>query len=471
MEVQQYISPEEWNTCLSVLEKIKDNTSLTPDLSTFQKKTSQVLKKIRNEQKGKSKNKRDSIKQIRKLQDRALIESTALAQAEPFDELVPNQRVLSYTLPEGVNSLKLHQPKKCYVCCKQYHEVHHFYVNHCPDCAEHDYEKRFTRADLTGQRALVTGGRIKIGYEIVLKLLRDGAEVIVTTRFPEDALSRYKKEKDFPIWKDRLTLYYLDLKHIPAVEAFTRHLCETLPSLEIIINNAAQTIRRPANFYQHLETTKQISLPSEDKALIAQWASHYEKQDKLLSYNTVMGTSHKDFPVNKLDKDGQQIDLRKKNSSNTKLENVDIIEMLEVQMINVTAPFIINSRLKSLLKRSPFKKRFIINVSAMEGQFNRKSKTPYHPHTNMGKAALNMMTRTSASDYAEDNIFMNSVDTGWVTQEQPYHIKKGLRERGFVPPLDSIDGASRVYDTIVEGVKSEKPQYGHFMKDYKMSSW
>jgi NAD(P)-dependent dehydrogenase (short-subunit alcohol dehydrogenase family) len=167
------------------------------------------------------------------------------------------------------------------------------------------------------------------------------------------------------------------------------------------------------------------------------------------------------------------LDTRPINSWSLKLDQVSTIELLEVQLVNAIAPFLLNSKLKPLMLRSRFERRFIINVSAMEGQFNRESKTPFHPHTNMAKAALNMMTRTSASDYAEDNIFMNSVDTGWITDENPYPKKMHLQyERGFYPPLDIIDGMARLYDPIVQGLKQvETPQFGYFLKDYFPHPW
>jgi NAD(P)-dependent dehydrogenase (short-subunit alcohol dehydrogenase family) len=179
------------------------------------------------------------------------------------------------------------------------------------------------------------------------------------------------------------------------------------------------------------------------------------------------------FPPQTFDRDGQQVDLRPINSWTLKLDRVSTPELLEVQLVNAIAPFTIDSKLKPLLMRSRFERRFIINVSAMEGQFNRKHKTTAHPHTNMAKAALNMMTRTSAADYAEDNIFMNSVDTGWITNENPYPKSQRMeKEQDFYPPLDVIDGMARIYDPIVTGINlPETPLFGHFLKDYFPYPW
>jgi NAD(P)-dependent dehydrogenase (short-subunit alcohol dehydrogenase family) len=290
-------------------------------------------------------------------------------------------------------------------------------------------------------------------------MLRDGARVIVTTRFPSDCLQRFSQETDFPEWNSKLQIHGLDLRHLPTVETFVNHLFNTESSLDIIINNAAQTIKRPLEFYQHLLDKEEKNNP-----FLLESNPNYSHQ---------LTTTHTYFPANTFDADGQQLDKRPVNSWLLKLSQISTAEMLEVQLVNNIAPFIFNSQLKPLMMKSPFSRRFIINVSAMEGQFNRESKTIYHPHTNMAKAALNMMTRTSAADYANDSIFMNSVDTGWITDENPDDKKTYLQEtRGFYTPLDIIDGMARIYDPIVQGIdEKNQPLYGHFLKDYSPHPW
>ncbi len=332
----------------------------------------------------------------------------------------------------------------------------------------------------------MTGGRIKIGYQMVLRLLRDGARVILTTRFPYDCAYRYSLEPDFEQWRDRLQIRGLDLRNIPAVETFVRDLCRTESALDTIVNNAAQTIKRPLAFYQHLLDREQEAsqiLSKNAQALIAiDGNTLKEKSPRHQSLLLESQPNYKErlpgaigdcFPRDRFDADGQQLDLRPGNSWLLKLDEVNTAELLEVQLVNAIAPFILNSKLKPLLLRSSFERRFIINVSAMEGQFNRDSKTPYHPHTNMAKAALNMMTRTSAVDCARDNIFMNSVDTGWITNENPYPKKIRVQEeQGFYTPLDAIDGMARIYDPIVQGIENPAPpMYGHFLKDYAPYPW
>jgi len=434
-------SIQEWQSCLKVLRQLKKDPFLNPDNNILGGLISKLYKDARKQIK---KEKLAKSKQA----DQTLINETYIFQRN--DEMV---KQIPTSFSKKVKSL--HHPNNCYICKKNYYDLHFFYHLLCPDCATFNYQKRQQTTDLSNFIALITGGRIKIGFELALMMLRDGAKVIVTTRFPEDAKRRYAAQEDYEQWQNCLYIYGLDFRNLVGVEAFIAHIHERFDYLDILINNAAQTIKRPLEFYQHL-------LASEEK-------NYLLEVDKS---SNELALSHPYFPTNELDKDGIQIDLRPENSWVVKLEEVSTLEMLEVQLVNTTVPFILNSSLKKMLVQSPHERKFIVNVSAVEGQFNRAYKSANHPHTNMAKAALNMMTRTSAQDYALNNIFMTSVDTGWITDEKPHPNKVDMRQKGFVTPLDIVDGAARVYHPIIEGLTKETiPYFGVFLKDYQVVEW
>ena len=379
---------------------------------------------------------------------------------------------------------ELNEPRKCYVCKGAFRQVHFFYDQLCAACAELNWKKRQQTADCRGRVAIVTGARVKIGYQASILLLRAGARVLATTRFPQDAAARYARESDYAEWRDRLDIYGLDLRHTPSVEAFAKHVGDSYERLDFMVHNACQTVRRPPGFYAHLMAAEQrplSALPGTERDLLTRHGEMLGRRESRYDAPALSQIALLDedraptallFPEGELDQDLQQVDLRALNSWRLTLADVPTIELLEVQLVNAIAPFVLSARLKPLMLRERTFDKHIVNVSAMEGQFYREHKTDRHPHTNMAKAALNMLTRTSAPDYVQDGIHMNSVDTGWVTDEDAAVLaERKVAVHGFHPPLDIVDGAARIIDPIFHGLNTGEHQWGLFLKDYRAVPW
>lgn len=458
------LSDDELAQCIDLLQRLSETYRTTePD-----DRLRDLIGRLYREAKQGDRQQKREARQQRRQEDRALLASTTLATHQRDGD-----EPLALPSPRGHH---LHEPESCYVCKTAYTEVHPFYHFLCPSCAAFNYAMRGLRADLRGRVALVTGGRIKIGHQLVLRMLRDGATVLVVTRFPHAAARRFEAEDDASDWLDRLRIYGLDLRDVPSVEAFAERLLREEPCLDILVHNAAQTIQRPPGFYQNLvlqEQSPEGTLSAAARSRVLQASPPTVGLDATALLQSNLGGAEPDLlPLDALHDREERVDSRDTNSWLLPLEAVSAREMLEVQMVNSVAPALLNARLKPLLTRSPFERRFIVNVSAMEGQFSRH-KTIFHPHTNMAKAALNMMTHTAAEGYAREGIYMNAVDTGWVTDENP--TAKRLRkqqELGFYAPLDIVDGMARIYHPIATGVENaETPIFGKFLKDYAPCKW
>ena len=508
-KVDNSLINDEINQCISLLEKLVDDTNQLFELPDGQrvalmKAAGQLSRPNRAEFNKRKKDGKKAAKRKMIERDKHARKATGIRSArESVVFEAPKLIAPSIETPE------LESPRNCYVCKAIYTKRHHFYDTMCTDCGDLNYAKRFQTTDLTGQIAVITGSRLKIGYHITLILLRSGATVVATTRFPNDSALRFAKEEDFGNWKHRLKIHGLDLRHIPSVEIFCNYVEQQYGRLDILINNAAQTVRRPAGFYQHLMPNEELpfdKLPEAAQELLTDHDSCIQELKTLSSgasdkkNNTLSTTWHDPepgvglrssaklsqipysfdnslqtkevFPDGKLDADLQQVDLRKTNSWRLKLGEIETPEMVEVQLVNSVAPFVLCNRLSNLMRKDNTGKKHIINVSAMEGKFHRFKKADRHPHTNMAKAALNMLTHTSASDLAKYGIFMNAVDTGWVTDEDPAELSKRKQDtHDFQPPLDIVDGAARVMDPIIDGSNSGNYWCGKFLKDYFPIDW
>jgi NAD(P)-dependent dehydrogenase (short-subunit alcohol dehydrogenase family) len=508
-------SSDDIKNCISILESLVNNSEQLAHISDEQRialltAAGKLSRPDRGEKKKINKEQKSFKRQQVVLHERNARAATGIRQAREADVFVAPALITVLDKNQTDTASELKSPRTCYVCKEEFTRLHFFYDTMCTKCGDFNYQKRFQTAPLDGKVALITGSRLKIGYQATLLMLRSGASVIATTRFPVDSALRFSKEHDFHVWGKRLQIYGLDLRHTPSVELFCNFIEQKYDRLDILINNAAQTVRRPPGFYAHLMpneslafdkispnaellleqyrscTDQLISFTNPDlaseKALPVIWNGNVpgiglRSSAKLsqvpYSYDNSL-PAEKVFPIGQLDADLQQIDLRKTNSWRLRLgeDEIPTTEMLEIQLVNAVAPFVLCNKLTPLMKRDNTGQKHIVNVSAMEGKFFRWKKGDRHPHTNMAKAAINMMTHTSAEGLAKYGIFMNAVDTGWVTDEDPVALSKLKQDiHDFQPPLDIVDGAARVCDPFFHGILSGRHWCGKFLKDYFPIDW
>ncbi|MFF7726785.1 SDR family NAD(P)-dependent oxidoreductase [Streptomyces sp. NPDC008001] len=380
------------------------------------------------------------------------------------------------------------RPRRCYVCKTPYTRADAFYHLLCPECAAGNASRRDLRTDLTGRRALLTGGRVKIGFQLALMMLRDGAELLVTSRFPRDTVRRFRAAEGSEAWLDRLTVIGIDLRDPRQVLGLCERLRAEGRPLDILVNNAAQTIRRPPGAYAPLIAGESRALPAGPAGTAVWEAPGFRTPYALQGAGAGAGAGDADGtsaalgfvlptgPVARpafgaeVDEAGLLPDRSAANSWSVRLGELDPAELLETQLVNALAPTLLCDRLLPLLLASPYPRRYVVNVTAVEGRFAVRNKSAGHPHTNMAKAALNMLTRTSGRELAARGVHMCSVDTGWITDENPAPKKEWMAAHGFRTPLDVVDGAARVYDPIVRGEAGE-PLAGVHLKDYRVAEW
>ena len=417
--------------------------------------------------------------------DEAVTAATATGAPGRIDDETQGLALTATTTAPTVGVLG--KARACYICKERYREVDAFYHQLCPPCAALNRSRRDARTDLSGRRALLTGGRAKIGMYIALRLLRDGAHTTITTRFPTDAARRFTDMHDSSQWLHRLSIVGIDLRDPSQVVELADAVAAQGP-LDILINNAAQTVRRTPGAYAQLIAAESAPLPDGPRPeLIELGYSSAPRRPRsvriirddmsltphaltALALTSGSASLERVAEQTAIDAGGLVPDLDAVNSWTRRVHEVDPVELLEVQLCNVIAPFVLVSRLRASMAAATARRKYVVNVSAMEGQFGRIYKGAGHPHTNMAKAAVNMLTRTSARDLYAEGILMTSVDTGWITDERPHPTKARLADEGFHAPLDLIDGAARVYDPIVRGEQGDD-LYDCFLKDYAKSAW
>ncbi|MFJ9521161.1 SDR family NAD(P)-dependent oxidoreductase [Kitasatospora sp. NPDC101801] len=374
------------------------------------------------------------------------------------------------TAPATAPLGELRRAQHCYVCKSAYRRVDGFYHRLCPDCAADNTARRGLSTDLRGRRALLTGGRVKIGFQLALMMLRDGVELTVTSRFPHDTLRRFEAAPGSAQWLDRLDVVGIDLRDPRQVLGLCERLRADGRPLDILVNNAAQTLRRPPEAYALLAAGEHESLPPGSRVSLAPGFRPMPALTAAWPATELAGPELPGRVAPLADEAGLLPDAAPANSWSARLGELDPAEVLETQLVNSLAPALLCDRLLPLLLASPHPNRYVVNVTAVEGRFEVRNKTGGHPHTNMAKAALNMLTRTSAAELALQGVHMCAVDTGWITDENPAPKKSRLADRGFRTPLDIVDGAARVYHPIVRG-EAGSPLSGVFLKDYREAAW
>jgi NAD(P)-dependent dehydrogenase (short-subunit alcohol dehydrogenase family) len=450
--VRVEIDAEDLRICMEVLARVDELPVEHPDAVALRRATARLFKAVKDRRRAE---RRAAVS----AQDSAVLANTATAAPGRIDDETSGVVPTAATV-DGTSAGTLIRARPCYQCKVRYTDVNAFYHQLCPACAAMNWQRREARTDLSGRRALLTGGRAKIGMHIALRLLRDGAQTTITTRFPRDAARRFAAMPDSHEWLHRLDIVGIDLRQPGQVVALADAVAAE-GSLDILINNAAQTVRRSSDAYGLLAAGEAGKLPSGIR--VRELGPAHD-----LHAGTTLALTARNSAI---DAGGLIPDVVDHNSWTQKIHEIDPVEMLEVQLCNTTAPFILIGRLRGSLATSPARRTYIVNVSAMEGSFGRGYKGPGHPHTNMAKAALNMLTRTSARELlVTHGILMTSVDTGWITDERPHTTKRRLAEEGFHAPLDLADGAARVYDPIVRGEAGED-LHGVFLKDFAPTSW
>ena len=365
------VDPDRLRECLAVLAEVGQLPVEHPDAVAVRRATSRMYKVARKQRKA---DKRAAITAA----DHAVIAKTATGSPDRIDDETKGIPLVSAT--PGATAGTFLRARSCYTCKSRYTQVDAFYHQLCPPCATRNRERRDVRADLTGRRALLTGGRAKIGMYIALRLLRDGAHTTITTRFPKDAIRRFTAMPDSAGWLHRLRVVGIDLRDPAQVVALADSVAEQGP-LDILINNAAQTVRRSPGSYGELVAAESAPLAGELPELITFGRTSELHPVALaplpvteLALVAKSAAPDRIAANTAIDAGGLVPDLAATNSWVDRVHEVDPVELLEVQLCNQTAPFILVSRLRAAMAASPARRKYVVNVSAMEGQFSRAYK-------------------------------------------------------------------------------------------------
>lgn len=379
--------------------------------------------------------------------------------------------------------------KACYICRFFTTSTHPLYPSLCHPCGEFNISSSAISSPqnlrLEGKVALITGGRINLGFHTALRLLRCGSSVIVTSRYPQDAWTKYLEEADYLQWKDRLRIVGADFRAAKDVFDLVVEVEAILESwgtqkLDILINNAAQTLTDPIEKEQASIRRERILLESSrDNHLVAE--TQYEPRvrgGQSIRYLTSQRTERLVEDTLHHQQEGVSLDVTTtfKSSWAQGISEIPYEDVISAHSVNTFVPFILLRELLPLLRGPPKSSlqgtrpiAYVINVSSREGISERNiasgTKAGHHVHTNMSKAALNMLTETEAAKtWKEDKVSINAVDPGYMSADPMWMEMVG--RSGQACPLGWEDGAARVLWPVAKGEAEGVAIWGRFLKHF-----
>lgn len=447
------------DAALAVLERVRRRDEAGASLSERERALRAASAKLgRREVRQRNTQIRDDLSRERaKAEDRAKLDATGIRRARS------GAASPEWFAPAAQR--KLNEPRRCYVCREEFVDVDAHYDRLCPRCAERERVARAQTADLSGSLAVVTGARVRIGFQVTLALLRQGCEVIATSRFANDAWARFANEPDFDAFRARLELRPIDLRFARDVERFAAAIAAERGAVDILVNNAAQTVARGPQHYAQLAAMDAATLLPAGVTRAPTLSASSDTLDLAPS----LGASS-DGAETSASLPNEQSNT---NSWRASIDEVSVGELASAQSVNAIAPFVLLSRLRGALSEAAARRggAYVVNVTAIEGQFSQRRKPSRHPHTNMAKAALNMLTLSVGAELARERVYVVSVDPGWISAQNPFAQDAAQRADGFAPPLDDRDAASRVLDPILRHKRGEPPVFGVLLKDYAVVDW
>ncbi len=490
------IDPDDLATTLRVLAELHTIDNEHPDFVAVRHATAAMFKAVKRVRR---KEIRDAIAEA----DKAVVARTATGAPDRIDDETRGNDLATSVVDAPIAG-ELLKPRNCYICKQPYTLVDAFYHQLCPDCARFSHGKRTARTDLTGKRALLTGGRAKIGMHIALRLLRDGAHTTITTRFPRDAVRRFSALPDAGDWLHRLRVVGIDLRDPAQVIGLADSVAAQGP-LDILINNAAQTVRRSPGAYSLLADAELQPLPDgplpemetfghtvdpHPQALQASVDSH-----PLLSVAALGARSqsrgtgaHRGRPRTARDGTGLVLagEARGRHGDRRGRTRAGREPRQQLGAVRGSGRSAGDARgaarqhdravpahqpaagVDGRVAVAPEVRRERLRDGGTVLPALQGSRPPAHEH---GEGRAEHADPYERGEMLEtDGILMTAVDTGWITDERPHYTKVRLAEEGFHAPLDLVDGAARVYDPIVRGEAGEDI-HGVFLKDYEPSPW